>query len=478
MAKVIKGARRGRDPVMRYGSYKDPTSGKVIRRAMHPEYYMHSWSRQVRENRKLFAQVMENYSKMDIVTKQAYTEAIWLRPPVPIPPQVREKLSDLWHRARRRIHTTPQPLPSYVPLPWTIPVPWPVPNPYISPWVWPWPEYQPWPRQQSVGGHQEAIRQGMGYGQQRDPTRNPLPGEIPLPGPEPNEDRNPPRNPVIITLEIEPGGWLGKSWELYVKVHSEYTRVERWITSHKKEVIIIVAFGTLILLTFSLVVGGLELQAGSRLLVTPAAEKFYPLGALMLPNVDIKKIKDSYYEKIIIETLKNLNIWAMNYTRGWICYTETTTDEYGATIDIYEGPTAGTKGDKAADVSIFFDWDKNEATIIPHCYGSEDTIIIYNGDRQLFWCGTIEPRLAPPWLYNYTQKCYGEYKYEIRHGEILFAFEDRPVWGDGDFNDAYFKLLIDQNWNIIGWEAIEGRHCDEIGVFWLGVEWGHFPKRC
>jgi len=478
MAKIISGARRinKKDPLQSYGKYT--SGGRVIRRSTIPEAYKHSWSAKVKKNRQLFADIMENYSKMDIVTKQAYTEAIFLQPPIPIQPFIRWLIDKTRKRWPKHPPFGTLPLPSWIPWPWLPPSVVPTPNPNIDYEPWPWPDNEPWGNQRSAGGHNQALRDGMGWGHVRNPTRNPLPGEMPLPGPEPQQDRRPQKNPVIITVEIDPEGWLGTTYNVYLKVQSEYSNVTRWVVSHKKETVIIVAFGTLVLFSFGLFLGGVELEGGTELLVTPAAERFYALSGLMIPGVTIKHIENSYFKLLEINTLKKINIWAQNLTRGWHCYIDTELSDYSADMTVYTGPSKSNKEEPAAYIGVHFDWENRTADMVTSCYKPKDTVAVYEGNQQILVCGEIKPRLVPPWLYNYSTHEYGEAKMTIGNGYIKWAFEDRPVWGDGDYNDAYFIVYIDKDWNITGWRAIEGNHCDELGVFWLGIEWGHFPRRC
>ena len=478
MAKVIRGARRvsKNDKEKAYGVYT--SSGRLIRRAIHPEFYMHSWSQKVKKNRELFAKVMENYSKMDIVTKQAYTEAIFLNPKLPLNIITRKIISNIKTSIKRGKPPGPPGLPSWVPNPWPTPTPIATPNPYISPEPWPYQDWQPWPRESGIGGHEQALRDGIAQGNQRRPDRTPLPGDLPFPQPTRDNQHNPYRQPIIITVEIDPEGLEGKAYEVWLSLKSEYSEIKRIISSHKREVIILVVFGTLVLFGYGLIAGGAELISGTELLVTPEASSLYALTGLMFPNLVVKHIERWYYKRLAVKALESLNIYAINLSKGWPCYSIREEIEDGYNLMFLTGFDAEHAGTIAGGVTVTFDWDNGQANIEATCYNPPDTVEIFLGADPLKVCGPMNIDLVPPVLFNETKQVFGSWRKEVGKNYIRYRFEDRPGFGDYDYNDAYFTIYLDDKGNIVGWVAEEGQHCDELSIWWNGIKWAHYPKRC
>lgn len=477
MAKVIKGGRtrKGKDPLTSYGQYKTRTGN--VRRAVHPEFYMHSWSNKVRRNREIFATAMEKYSKLDIVTKQAYTEVPFLRPIVPIDPFARwtiEKLRQRWREWKSKVT---MPLPSWVPLPSGLIAPTPIPNPYISinPQLDPYKNL--WRYSRGVGGHYQFLNDEMAKGHQRNPLRSPFPAEVPLPDNEPKSQQSPQRQPVYIIVDIDPENLEGKNWDLELWVYSEYTRARRWISSHKREVLIIVAIGALITFGYALYVGGLSVAGGTELLVTPTAEKVYALGGLLLPNMIIQKIKDSYYKHLVIKGLKKENIWGINMSRGWLCYVELLEAGNELLWIIYEGPDQEHKGKIAGYVRMLIDWENETAELSYECGQSNDDVWIYDGATLLVRCN---PQPLPQFqvgLYNITKNNWGEARITKEGNTITYAFEDRPAFGDGDYNDAYIIVTLDDQGNVQTVKAVEGEHADALALYFNWQLIATFPER-
>lgn len=467
MAKIIKGGRsyKGKDKTMSYGTYT--SSGRMIRRAINPEFYMHSWSREVKRNREIFAKVMENYSKMDIVTKQAYTEVPFLNPPLPITPWVRKKLNDLWQRAKNKPKWGAWPFPFPFPWPEGWPWPWGVPNPSISQYRWPYSDYEPWPKQRGVGGHNQAVRDGIAENWPRRDWNNPYPPEVPLPGPTPNERKNPGRQPVYIVIEVDPEELEGKNWDLELYVYSQYTRVRRWISSHKKEIIIIVAVGAIITLGYSLMVGGVSIASGTEILVTPVGEAMLGGLAIMIPNAVIKHIQNWYHKRLLIKAAEKENIWAWNNTKSWYCYKEVWHEENRVIHMFYEGPDKKYKGKTAAIVELEIDWETETATMTWICGETEDEIWLYDNNLLLQVCNPTGMPVTPVTAFNLSKNVWCEARKEKIGNAVKLSFEDRPAFGDGDYNDIYAWLFYDAQGNLTDVRIIEGMHFDRIAVYFM-----------
>lgn len=477
-AKVIKGARRGKDPAQRYAEYKVTVNGKLLRRAMHPEFYMHSWSQKVKKNRKLFATVMEEYKKLDIVTKQAYTEAIFLRPKLPIPPITRRTIDEIRRRWKNRPKRPPGALPSYFPWPAYSPPPATTPNPNISPEPWPYPGWEPWPNEYGTGDHYEYVRKRYGEAGQRRPNRSPVPTPWPNPEQDINKDRNPTRTPTRIVIKVTPESELYELYKLKVWAQSEYSKVERFIKAHKEEVIIIVVFGAIITLGWSLIASGAELSAGEIVLANPEATSMYPALALLPANFPIEWIDHYFYKELIIDLTKPLNITAFNYTRMWQCYREIVQMDNEVYYNFYQGPDAEHKGELAAIVKVTFNLSEGSAEIDPVCGPSNDEVAVYMGNREILHCNPRPVTYPFLYLYNFTKQVSGEARITQSGNLITYAFEDRPIFGDGDYNDAYGYIQLDNAGNVTAVWAKEGEHCDEIAVYYGVTQIGYYPQRC
>ena len=444
---------------------------------MHPEYYMHSWSNKVRKNRKLFATAMEEYSKMDIVIKQAYQEGIFLHPPLPLPLIIRWIINRIRQQMKNRGNMQSRTLPSYLPSSYVLPTLTPPPNPYISPEGWPYGDYRPWPNSSATRGHEQYIRDKYGQAGQRRPDRSPLPSDIPQPG-DRDDNRNPAKiPPTVIVVEVDTDDPLYKLYEIKVWAESEYGKVVRWIKAHKKEVIIIVLLGAIITLGWSLIAGGAELSAGELVLANPEANVLYPGLALLPPSLPIQWIDHYFYKEIIIRLSKPLNLWAWNYSRMWKCYREVTYADNVVYYQFYQGPTAEAKGELAAFVEVTFHLDDGTVEISPVCGPCKDEVAVWMGNEQILLCNKKPTRYPYLWAYNYTENIPCEPRITQSGNLITYAFEDRPIFGDGDYNDAYGYIKTDGAGNVIAVWAEEGEHDDEIGVFYGLRQIGYYPAK-
>ena len=369
-------------------------------------------------------------------------------------------------------------IPPYVPVPPVAPIVNPEPNPNINPQPWPYPGWEPWPRDTGTHGHEPYIRYGIGKNKQRNPIRAPAPVPGPGEAPLPKEKKSPFYTPVYITVEVDPEGLEALPYELAITVESEYTRVKKVIKSHKKEVIIIVAIGAIITFGYALLAGGFEVAGGTEILVTPAGQAMYALSGLMLPNAVIKYIQDRYYKHLVIKELKNLRLWAFNMTRKWQCYKEVTTAGNTVYYDFYEGPSKSNKGNLAGIVEVTADFEHDTANIDWYCVGGKDEVWLWNDKTLLQICNPHNEDKAPVALYNITKGWWGEAHTHRSGNTVRYAWEDRPVWGDGDYNDAYTYVTYDNYGNIVSVEAREGSHCDELALYFNWQMIAHFPKRC
>lgn len=475
MAKIKKGSLRASksEPLKRYGTYK--SKGALIRRAIHPEYYQHSWSNKVKRNRELFATAMEEYSKMDIVLKQKLTEGIYLVPRLPLPPISRDTISKWRRKIKDRLGLQPGLFPPYFPWPYNAPFPQPLPNPNIDQAPWPWKDWSPWPNERGVGGKDQHLRDKYGQDGQRNPQRSPFPPDVPTPG-DTDDERHPTKiPPTIIVVEVDPEGALWQGYRLAVWAKGEYGEVRRVIEAHKREVVILVVVGALIVFGYMLIAGGVEIAGGTELLANPEATPLYSGLGLLGPLQAAKHIEHYYYKKLTLGLAKQLDIHGYNYTRQWPCYKEVAQLNTTIIYSIYSGPSAGNKGELGAVVEVTFNLKEKTAQISAACGTSEDEIAVYNGNREILHCNPSPEGSDVLYLYNFSQGCYGEAQVFIMGDTFVYAFEDRPVWGDGDYNDAYGYVKKDKKGNVIAAWAREGEHADTIAVYFRNIQIGYYP---
>jgi len=474
-AKVIKGARRLNDPLGRYATYT--TNGRIVRRAANPENYKHSRNERVQRTREAMRRVMIRYSALDIYKRQLYTEATALDNPIVREIIKRKIINDIKPRKPKPPPINPFPTPPPNPF-WTIPPwPYPTPNPNIDINVWPYPDWEPW--------GQHNIRPGPNsYGHDHLPNEIPNPsrdhptpgepGEIPLPVPG---RREPTPEPVYIVVEIDPSGLTGTAYDVYLEAKSAYRSVKRWIHNHQKEVIIIVIIGLVVFFFYTFAIAGVELGTGSYVLADASLQQYAPLLIPLAGGRPIEWVKDWFYKKLVIHWAKNLNFAAINMTRGWYCYKEV--EDYGTDVyyTFYEGPDKKHKGEVAAVVHLKVDLDNKTSGLSWYCGDSTDTIWVYKDDVKLFECNPEPYPMDFVYLWNSTKKCSGEARITRQGNQVIYAFEDRPRFGDGDYNDAYVVLTYDNNGNLISVEAQEGRHMDDLWVYWRQYLIAHFPGR-
>ena len=260
----------------------------MVRRSANPEGYKHSRSEKVKRARDAMREVMIRFSKLDIYTRQLYTEATALDNPIFRDYIWRKIIEYILKRQQRPPKITPFPDPTPVIPPVPSPAPTPTPNPDIHPYPWPYPGWDPTPK--------KSIRPGPpSY------THDHLPREIPNPsrdGPKPvlpPDEKNPIDDnrelvptPVYIVVEIDPSGLTGTAYEVYLEAKSAYRQAKRWISSHKKEVVIIVMVGVLIFFTYTVFIGGTAIGTGSYVLID---ESYQPMLPLLLPYIGNRPIE-------------------------------------------------------------------------------------------------------------------------------------------------------------------------------------------
>lgn len=446
MAKITKGGKikSGDDKTVNYAVYT--SRGKLLRRAAHPEYYLHSWSYKVKRNRDLFAQAMVEYSKMDIVTKQAYKEAIRIRPIVTHPKTIRW----IYDKVRRKIEeirkkynlAVPHYFYQY--------------SPYYKGLLYTWPGIDPeaWEEYLRRIGINKYYRPGpnqwiydyYGWIDNRDKEPQPFPNEVPLPQME-YPDLLKGRVPVTtLVIKIKPTGISGAVYNAYIHVKSEYHEIKKFISAHKEEVIIIVVIGAFILLGWTVLLhGGLELTGGSALIhetvATPAV-----LSALSLLGLDYQVIKDYFYKELVIGWAEDINIWAWNDTRLRPCYIEQTTSDTTVMWDIYEGETADAKGRLGAWVKLEVDPEEQTGQITWGCGESDERIVVFMNGAEILRCNIgltpydiidVWDNTNKEWLqaeveYNDNQKIYHFYQGGYGCGEIdayAYPYASPIAWG-------------------------------------------------
>lgn len=473
MAKVVKGGRRSNDPLGKYSVYSQ--NGRVVRRAANPEGYQHSGNQRVKRTRDAMRRVMVRFSSLDIYTRQMYTEGTALNNPILRDYLLRRLIYEIKKRPPKFPPITPYPDPSpYIP-PNPVPIPGPLPNPNITPEHWPYPEWHPWPNKTPRPGPNS-------YGHDHLPQEIPNPSrDHPTPGPpsdipNPTDDRRLPQpTPVYIVVEVDPSGLSGEAYDLYLEAKSSYRQVKRWVHDNKKVVMIIVIVGLVILFVYTFGVGGVTIGSGSHVLADASLMSYAPMLMPIVGARPIEWVKDWFYKKLVIHWAKNLNIAALNMTRGWYCYKEV--EDYGTDIyyKFYEGPDEKHKGAWAGTVHLRVDLENRTADLHWYCGDSKDNIWIYKDDIKL---GECNPPDYPPdlvWLWNNTKKVVGEHRVRVEWPKVIYEFEDRPGFGDGDYNDAYAILTYDKNGNLTDIQVKEGSHGDELYIYWRQYLIAHFP---
>lgn len=475
MAKVIRGGRRGTDRLHKYSIYA--SQGRTIRRAANPEGYKHSRSRKVKRVRNAFANVMVRYSALDIYKKQLWTEATALDNPI-LKELLKRKLTE---EIRRRGPKPPPPIPTpemvinSVRAGITSQYPAPYPNIDYSPWRFP--DWYPWNNKVPRYGPNNYISDEL-------PKEIPNPSRdwrTPLPPDVPNEnidDRRAWEPPTIYILtEIEPRGLTGTLYELYLDAKSEYRRVKRFIKSHKKEIIIIAIAGLIIAFVYTVFVAGAKVASGTVLLADESIKPLaVSLGLVGLPW-NITWVKDWYQFKLLIDWVEQMDLWAWNDSRGWKCYKEI--EDFGTDVyfNFYEGPDARHKGKIAATVHVQIDPDTKTAGMNAYCGESEDRVVVFYKGAEILRCNIGPTPYDIVDLYNVTQGVWGEARTWWEGNTRIWAFEDRPTFGDADFNDAYVRVTYDENFNPMIVEVIEGDHMDELAVYWRGQLIGWFQSK-
>ena len=473
MAKVVKGSRKSdvKDPLRSYGEYV--SRGALLRRAVHPENYLHSWSQKVKKNRDVFAEAMVTYSKLDIVTKQAYTEAIRIAPILP-PPRIMRRIYD---KIRRKIdemrekynimvpHHIYQHSPYYKLLINAYP--------HISPEEW-----DAYLRQIGVykhyrRGHEGWIYDYVGWVENKDKEPQPFPNELPLPQQEALKFLKG-RVPVTtLVIEIEPSGLSGAVYNFYIDVQTEYHRVRRFVSAHKKEIIIIVAIGAFIWFGWEMIMGGgLKLLGGEALIHEAVAspEVLAALGTLGLP---FTTVKDYFHKKMVVGWAEDVNLWAWNDTRSRPCYKEMITEDTSITWNFYEGDTAENKGKLACWARLEADTESQMGNLEWGCGESDERIILFKDGAEILRCNVgltpydivdVWNNTAQEWLSSETERTdnqviYHFYQGGYECGEIdafaypvasaiawgiyvcwqggtkYFPWDGTPYW-DGNFHDV------------------------------------------
>jgi len=475
VAKVIRGGRHSKDPLIRYAIFNTKTCKTAVRRAAVDEHYKHSRNRKVKKARETFAQAVVRYSNLDIVTKQAYTEAVRWKILTPIDPYARR----IYEKVRRIIVRRP-PGPPGVGVPyyvWTaspfysptvVPAPTPTPVEWVS-----WEEEYTPKKYLPPWGH--VINEEYSKREMPNPARAPLPPDIQEEEKNINKDRTPARTPMYIVVEIDPAGWTGLLYEGWVRVKTEYHEIKRWVSSHKKEVLIIVAIGAIALFAWEFFMGGALVSTGAEVLVNGATASTVSVGALGLTGLPIKEIWGWYRKHIILEWAEQLDIWAWNDTRAHKCYKEVSSGGDTVYYTFYEGPDAAHKGRVAAWAQAKVDFEKKTASISYGCGESDDRIAVFLNGALLFTCNIGPSPFDQVELWNNTMKMWGRARIEEKGNKRIYHFEDRPYIFDEDYNDAIVIVEYDNEHFPVSIEAIEGEHMDEHFIYYRGQLIAHFP---
>lgn len=453
MAKVTKGGRKTnkKDPVMNYGVYT--SKGSLIRRAAHPEYYLHSWSTKVKRNRDIFAEAMITYSKLDIVTKQAYKDAIRIMPILPPPQTVRR----IYDKIKRKIDEMRQKYNLAVPYHIYQHSPYRnlISNAYpgISPDEWE--EYlrRIMPRRTVGRGHEQFIYDYYGWIDNKDKEPQPFPNELPLPQQEALKFLKG-RVPITtIVVEIEPTGVSGAVYEGYIWVKSEYHEIKHFISAHKKEIYIIVVIGAFIVLGWELIIhGGLKLT-GSEVLVHKAVSNPAVLSAISIAGMPCTIIKDYFYKKLVIGWAEDINIWAWNDTRSKPCYKEMITSDNEVIWNFYEGDTAENKGRLGAWARLTVDTENQTGELTWGCGDSQDRIVVFYNGAELLRCniGLTPYDIVDVW--DNTEKVWLRSEVEYKENQIIRTFYQGGL-GCGEIKAYAYPIASPITWGIyVCWQG-------------------------
>ena len=422
MAKVIKGKKRKitEDKAANYGVYT--SRGALIRRATHPEYYLHSWSQKVKKNRDIFAEAMVTYSQLDIVTKQAYTEAIRIMPILPPANEVRK----IYEKIRRKIDEWRQKYNIMIPIHILRHSPYYKqliePTLGIDPQAW-----ENYLRQIGVykyyrRGHEQWIYDYYGWYENKDKEPQPFPNELPLPQQEALKFLKG-RVPITtIVVEIEPSGISGAAYQFYIDVQTEYHRVRRWVSAHKKEILIIVVIGAFIWFGWELILsGGIKAIGGTALIdesvATPAV-----LSLLSLLGIDYQVIKNYFYKKMVVGWAEDINLWAWNDTRSRPCYKEMVTEDTAVNWYFYEGDTAENKGKLACWARLEVDPTNQVGSLTWGCGESDERIILFYNGAEVLRCniGLTPYDIVDVW--DNTAKEWLPSEVEYKDNQIIWHF--------------------------------------------------------
>lgn len=500
MAKIIKGAKRGKDPRINYAIINLPTSKYPVRRSADPENYLHSNSKRVRKVRETFAEAMITYSQLDIVTKQAYSEAIKWRTLSPLNPYLRRLVEIILKRIEEMPPPPPTPAPEY-----TLD---------ISPFAQNQPQTtreqmrdlmlewlrQYTPKKYYRQGPAQWIYDYMAQRQYRNPFRTPFPPEVPNPEQQPKEQQNPFKYATTIVVTIEPKGITGMAYEGYIWVKTEYQEIKMWISSNKKEVLIIVAIGAFILFGWELLVAGGLKSIGSTLFVKEAVATPELASALAILMIPWEPVKDYIEKKIILNWAEDISVSAYNASKAHWCYIEKTKEDNQIIHLIYEGSTEATKGKPAAKVILTVDYDQKTANTSFECLGTSDKIYIYVNGVLAHTCNPSGFFEGHPWLWNNTKKWCGVAKVsselisgdeaaqytgltgeeytQRRYIKMTWAWEDLIMNSDWDWDDAYIYAIFDAETllPLAVWTE-DGTRGDDLYLYWGDYLIAHYPAR-
>jgi len=422
MAKIVKGSKKDdiKDPLVRYGEYI--SRGALIRRAAHPEFYLHSWSKEVQRNRNIFAEAMVTYSKLDIVTKQAYSEAIRITPIIP----PARTLKKAYEKIRRKLEEWRQKYHI------TIPIHIVRHSPYYHTFIEPtisidWEAWEEYLKRIGINkyyrpGPNQWIYDYYGWVENKDKEPQPFPNELPLPQQEALKFLKG-RVPVTtLVIEIEPSGISGAVYNFYIDVQTEYHRVRRFISAHKKEIVIIVVLGAFIWFGWEMIVaGGLKAIGGTALIdetvATPAV-----LSALSLLGIDYQVIKNYFYKKMVIGWAEDISLWAWNDTRNRPCYKEMITEDTSITWNFYEGDTESNKGLLGCWARLEVDPENQTGNLEWGCGESQDRIILFMNGTEILRCnvGLTPYDIVDVW--DNTAKEWLPSEKEVQGNQVIYHF--------------------------------------------------------
>lgn len=477
MARVTKGGKikSGDDKTVNYAVYT--SKGSLIRRAAHPEYYLHSWSTKVKRNRELFAEAMVNYSKLDIVTKQAFKEAIRIVPILPPRPIVRRLLEKLREKVETIREEYGLDIPDYVleNSPHYQTLIKPTLKTDITRIIAPGPganlykHYRPGPGQ--------WIYDYYAWYENKDEEPTLFPNELPLPQQTEIKQLKEHYPVTTIVIEIDPTGWTGQLYNAYIWAKSEYHEIKHFVSEHKKVIIILVVIGAIITLGWELIIGGIGKVIGSVTLVNEKIASAPLLGMLMNLGINYKIVKDYFYKKLLMDWAEDIDVYAFNESRGTPCYKSVVTVGNEIYFMFYEGPDKKNKGQLAAWVKITVDPEKQEGTLDCSCGDSKDRILVFWNGALLFRCNIGDEPYDIVTLWNNTMKMFGRARISWEGRVKTYAFEDRPDIWDEDYDDAFVKIHYNEQWQPIAIEVIDGTRGDELFIYWRGQLIAHFPKK-